>query len=249
VTELSGGWTAISASATHFRLSARDHWRVEPAVQTRDIVDYDISAPTATVRYVRQPVANSPVTEIVPLARRLRGISIPRAVRNFNVACLSMGAGFDITDLLGPMSFSGTLSLPFFPSGGESPVELMAAPLASAADLTGCWGILEVGAAFAAGASVQVLFMGCSPFWDVIDGRRSSDGVDVQQSLRQAAQEDRSLHDRLVEYLASLLQPQGMTVVGGMNIGVGEVGISLRSAFTRANPIGSAFQTIGQEGL
>lgn len=249
VAELSGGWSAASASATIFRLRAMDHWRVEPAVQAADIVHYDIPAPTATVRVVRQRIANSPATEIVPRARRLRGISTPRAVRDFNVSCLSIGAGLDITDLLGPLSFSGTISLPFLPSSGESHVELMAAPFASAADLTGHWGILEVGASFAAGASVQVLFMGCSPFTDVIGGQRSSDGVNVQQSLRQAGQEDQSLHDRLVEYLASLLLPHGMTVVGGMNLGIGEVGISLRSAFTRANPIGSAFQTIGEEEL
>ncbi len=249
VSELSGGWSAISASATHFRLRARDHWRVEPAVQARDIVDYDIAEPSAAVRYVRQRVANSPVTDIVPRARRLRGISIPRAVRDFNVSCLSIGAGFDITDLLGPLSISGTISLPFLPSSGESPVDLMAVPFASAADLSGHWGILEIGASFAAGASVQVLFMGCSPFTDLLDGQRSSNGVDVQQSLRQASRENPSMHDRLVEYLASLLLPHGMTVVGGMNVGIGEAGISLRSAFTRAAPIGSAFETIGREEL
>ncbi len=174
---------------------------------------------------------------------------MPRAVQEFNVSCLSLGAGFDITDLLGPLAFSGTISLPFLPSGDASMVELMAVPQASAADLTGHWGILEVGGSFVAGASVQFLFLGCAPFGEGLVGGRCSDGVDVQQRLREAAGEGQSIHDRVVEFLASVLLPHGMTIVGGMNLGVGEMGLSLRYAFTRANPVGSQFETIGLEEL
>jgi hypothetical protein len=247
--EVSAGWQAIAASATWFQLTALDHWRAAPAVPPGGVVEYDIPAPSRTVRHVRRRVAESPLVEIVPQARRLRGLSIPRAVREFSVGCVSLGAGFDITDLLGPLAFSGTISLPFFPSGDASLVELMAVPQASAADLTGHWGILEVGGSLVAGASVQVLFMGCAPFGEGLVGGRSSNGVDVQQRLRQAAGDGLSMHDRLVEFLASTLLPHGMTVVGGMNVGIGEMGISLRYALTRAHPIGSRFETIGLEEL
>lgn len=230
------GWTALGAGGALYTIEAEDDSHVVPPM-SGEITEYDIPQPTATRAVRRERVPESPSSEVVYQQPRLQGLSLPRLIRRFSVNCLSFGVGFDITDVFAIPS--GNISLPCLPSTGPERVSLVAVSRASAADLTGFGGILEIGASFGAGVSVQVIFLGTTP----IIGTRTSDGVDLDRaSLDQAGA--LSSVDHLVRFLTQALLPHGVAIMGGMNIGIGEMGISFHHAVLRAQAVGSTVRTV-----
>lgn len=237
------GWEVISVGATAYILQAEDDRRVEPAMPLSAGREYDIAEPSMAPRVARVRAPGGPTSAIVHQPRRLRGITLPRVIRRFSAPCLSLGVGLDLTDLIGMPS--GTVSLPFLPS--DSPrVRLIATPRASAADLTGFGAILEVGGAFLAGGSIQVVFLGTTP----LAGMRAaspSDGLDVRRAVRGEARHAAGFYDRIVDFFISTLAPHGVAAIRGMSLGIGEFGISLCPAIFGAHPVGSQSTTIGYD--
>jgi len=230
------GWSSLGAGGALYTIEAEDDTHVVPSM-SGEIVEYDIPQPTATRAVRRERIPESPSSEVVYQQPRLQGLSMPRLIRRFSVNCLSIGMGFDFTDMFAIPT--GNISFPQLPSTGPERVSLVAASRASAADLTGFGAILEIGVSVGAGISVQVIFLGTTP----IAGTRTSDGVDLDRaSLDRAGA--LSSHDRLVRFLTQALLPHGVAIMGGMNIGIGDSGISLHYAGLRAQAVGSTVHTV-----
>jgi len=230
------GWAVLGAGGALYTLEAEDDSHVVPPI-SGEITEYNIPQPTATRAIRRERIPESPSSEVVYRQPRLQGLSLPRLVRRFTVNCLSAGVGFDITDL--GFIPSGNFSFPQLPSTGPERVSLWAASRASAADLTGFGGILEIGASFGPGVSSQVIFLGTT----AIVGTRTSDGVDLDRaSLEQAGALDSI--EGLVRFLTQALLPHGVAIMGGMNIGIGDMGISFHYAVLRAYAVGSTVRTV-----
>ncbi|RZB33571.1 MAG: hypothetical protein SRB2_03917 [Desulfobacteraceae bacterium Eth-SRB2] len=76
-----------------------------------------------------------------------------------------------------------------------------------------------------------------------IAGTRTSDGVDLDRaSLEQAGALDSI--EGLVRFLTQALLPHGVAIMGGMNIGIGDMGISFHYAVLRAHAAGSTVRTV-----
>jgi hypothetical protein len=73
----------------------------------------------------------------------------------------------------------------------------------------------------------------------------SSDGLNIQREITEHAENADSFYGRLIEFFTSMLAPHGIALIRGMNIGVGEFGISFSHAIFRATPLGSEVSTIG----
>jgi hypothetical protein len=237
VGSVGAGWNIFGAGGALYTLEAQDDSHVVPCL-TGEITEYDIPQPTTARATRRQRVPGSPGTELVYQQPRLQGLALPRLVRRFTVNCLSVGLGFDITDVFGVIP-TGTLSLPQFASTGPERVSLVAASRASAADLTGFGGILEIGASAGVGVSSQVIFLGTT----AIVGTRTTDGVDLDRASLERAGHLGSI-ERLVRFLTQALSPHGVAIIGGMNIGIGEMGISFHYAVLRAQAVGSTVHTV-----
>ena len=236
VFSVGAGWSIFGAGGALYTLEAQDDSHVVPCL-TGEITEYDIPQPTTTRATRRQRVPESPGTELVYQQPRLQGLALPRLVRRFTVNCLSGGLGFDITDVFAIPT--GNFSIPQLPSTGPERVSLVAASRASAADLTGFGGILEIGASFGAGVSSQVIFLGTT----AIVGTRTSDGVDLDRASLEREGALGSI-EALVRFLTQALLPHGVAITGGMNIGIGEMGISFHYAVLRAQAVGSTVHTV-----
>lgn len=230
------GWTALGAGGALYTIEAEDDHHVVPPI-AGEITEYDIPQLTATRAVRRERIPESPGTEVVYRQPRLQGLSLPRLVRRFSVNCLSVGVGFDITDVFSIPS--GNFSLPQLPSTGPERISLVATSRASAADLTGFGAILELGVSIGAGVSSQVIFLGTT----AIVGTRTSDGVNLDRTSLEQAGALGSI-EGLVRFLTQALLPHGVTITGGMNIGIGDMGISLHYAVLRAQAVGSTVRTI-----
>lgn len=228
------GWNILAAGMALYTLEAQDDTRTAPPV-TGEIRSYNIQQPTRTRAVRRQAVPESPGTEVVYHQPRLQGLSLPRLIRRFSVTSLAGGLGLDLTDLAGIPA--GNISFPGLPSSGPDPVVLVP-PRASAADLTGFAAILEIGAAAAVGVSIQFIFLGTSPIMGV---RGTSDGVRLDRALLNG---HTASFESLITFLIRTLAPRGVALMAGVNIGVGELGISLQGAFLRASAVGSTVFTV-----
>ena len=125
------------------------------------------------------------------------------------------------------------------PSTGPERISLVATSRASAADLTGFGAILELGVSIGAGVSSQVIFLGTT----AIVGTRTSDGVNLDRANLEQAGALGSI-EGLVRFLTQALLPHGVAITGGMNIGIGDMGISLHYAVLRAQAVGSTVRTV-----
>lgn len=230
------GWSIFGAGGVSYIIEAEDDSHVVPSL-SGEISEYDIPQPSATRAVRRERVPGSPSSEVVYGQPRLQGLSLPRLVRRFSVNCLSAGLCFDITDVFSIPS--GNFSLPQFPSTGPERVSLVGVSRASAADLTGFGAILELSAAVGVGVSSQVIFLGTTS----IAGTRTSDGVELDRANLEQAGALGSI-EGLVTFLTRALLPHGVAVTGGMNIGIGEMGISFHYAVLRAQAVGSTVHTV-----
>ncbi len=230
------GWTALGAGGALYTIEAEDDSHVVPPM-SGEITEYDIPQHTATRAVRRERIPESPSSEVVYQQPRLQGLSMPRLIRRFSVNCLSIGAGFDISDAVAIPT--GNISLPWFPSSGAARVSLVAASRASAADLTGFGVVVEIGAVVGAGGSLQIIFLGTIP----IGGTRTNDGVDLDRASLDREGALTSI-ERLVRFLTQVLLPHGVAVMVGMNIGAGYAGISLQYAGLRAQAVGSTVRTV-----